>query len=226
MIIRKLVLIGVGAAVVLGGTAIVLDQMAPARQAPTTAGANPSSSDNSLPRPTDTATNGTPGGTEAPAAPSGATDSPAASDASGRPVLEVLPPAAAAPTGLPMPSPPAALIRTPLPGSGSAQGKVVDGFPGNVVTFPERTVLVSTSVSSSDRILQVTADGVVELSAAQVTGHFQQTLLALGFQSEVVTAADGQQAIRLWRGTDTVTVSITTTGTGSTRFALLGTLHA
>lgn len=125
-----------------------------------------------------------------------------------------------------MPSPPAPLIRTPLPASGSAQGKVVDGFPVNVVTFPERTVLVSTSVSSSDQTLQVTADGIAELSTAQVTGHFQQSLLALGFQSEAVTSSDGQQSIRLSRGTDTVTVAITTTGTGSTRFTLLGTLHA
>jgi hypothetical protein len=125
-----------------------------------------------------------------------------------------------------MPSPPAALIRTPLPESGSAQGKVVDGFPVNVVTFPERTVVVSTSVSSSDQTLQVTADGIAELGTAQVTGHFQQSLLALGFQSEAVTSRDGQQSICLSRGTDTVTVALTTTGTGSTRFTLLGTLHA
>jgi hypothetical protein len=125
-----------------------------------------------------------------------------------------------------MPSPPAPLIRTPLPASGTAQGKVVDGFPVNVVTFPDRTVLVSTSVSSSDTTLQITADGVVELSAAQVTGYFQQTLLALGFQSEAVMGVEGQQSIRLSRGADTVTVAMTTTGTGSARFTLLGTLHA
>jgi hypothetical protein len=113
-----------------------------------------------------------------------------------------------------------------LPASGSAQGNIVDGFPVNVVTFPDRTVLVSTSVSSSEKTLQVTADGIVELSTAQVTGHFQQTLLALGFQPEAVTAVDGQQSIRLTRGMDTVTVAITTTGTGSTRFTLLGNLHA
>jgi DNA-binding MurR/RpiR family transcriptional regulator len=66
----------------------------------------------------------------------------------------------------------------------------------------------------------------VELSAAQVKGHFQQRLLALGFQSEAVSDSVGQQSIRLSRGTDTVTVAITTTGTGSTRFTLLGSLHA
>ncbi|MEO8283544.1 MAG: hypothetical protein ABI568_09100 [Pseudarthrobacter sp.] len=84
---------------------------------------------------------------------------------------------------------------------------------------------MSTSVSSDDRTLQVTAVGIVDLSPAQTTGHFQQSLLALGFQAESVSSGDGR-SIRLSRGTDTVTVSITTTGTGSTRFTLLGTLHA
>lgn len=233
MIAKKLVLAGVVAAVLLGGGAVVLDQMAPAGETPPIAGAGPTTSESGLPRPSESGRSGTTGageGTETPsasAAPSEAVPSgAAASDSSGRRVLEVLPPASAAPTGLPMPSPPAALIRTPLPASGAAQGKVVDGFPVNVVTFPDRTVLVSSSVSSSDKTLQITADGVVELSAAQVTGHFQQTLLALGFQSEAVTGVEGQQSIRLSRGTDTVTVAITTTGTGSTRFTLLGTLHA
>ena len=237
MIAKKLVLAGAVAAVLLGGGAVVLDQMAPAGETPPTAGAGPTTSESGLPHPSESGSGGATGAgepTEAPSAsaapseavPSVAATSPAASDPSGRRVMEVLPPASAAPTGLPMPSPPAPLIRTPLPASGSAQGKIVEGFPVNVVTFPDRTVLVSTSVSSSEKALQVTADGIVELSTAQVTGHFQQTLLALGFQSEAVTGVEGQQSIRLSRGTDTVTVAITTTGTGSTRFTLLGNLHA
>ena len=233
MIAKKLVLAGVIAAVALGGTAVVLDQVSPASEAPPTAGTARGSADSTSPHPSGTGTGGTAAageGTEPPsgvAVPPGAgvTPSPAATDPAGPQVLEVLPPAGDAPTGLPMPSPPAALIRTPLPASGSAQGKVVDGFPVNVVTFPDRTVVVSTSVSSDDRTLQVTAVGIVDLSPAQTTGHFQQSLLALGFQAESVSSGDGR-SIRLSRGTDTVTVSITTTGTGSTRFTLLGTLHA
>jgi hypothetical protein len=233
MIAKKLVLAGIIAAVALGGTAVVLDQMSPASESPPTAGAGPGPADSSIAPPSGTGTVSTAGPADSTesspgvAAPPGAavTPSPAASDPAGRQVLEVPPPAGDAPTGLPMPSPPAALIRTPLPPSGSAQGKVVDGFPVNVVTFPDRTVVVSTSVSSEDRTLQVTAVGIVDLSPAQTTGHFQQSLLALGFQFESAASGDGR-SIRLSRGTDTVTVSITTTGTGSTRFTLIGTLHA
>ncbi len=230
MIAKKLVLAGIIAAVALGGTAVVLDQVTPASEAPPAAGPGASPLDSGTPHPSETAAGSTAGAGKGKESPSGVdaggTSSPAASDPAGPRVLEVPPPASAAPTGLPMPSKPAALIRAPLPASGSAQGKVVDGFPVNVVTFPERTVVVSTSVSSTERTLQITADGVVELSAAQVKGHFQQSLLALGFQSEAATAADGRQSLRLSRGTDTVTVAITTTGTGSTRFTLLGSLHA
>lgn len=234
MMTKKLVLAGAVAAALLGGAAVVLDQMAP--DSPPAAGVLPSSEASGLPSPSGTGTGGTPeaGGGTAPATTSAASEAAqrGAAASSGetappqRPVLEVLPPASAAPTGLPKPSTPAALIRMPLPGSGSSRGKVVDGFPVTVVTFPERTVLVSSSVSSSDRTLQVTAEGIVELSAAQVTGHFQQKLLALGFQAEAAPAVGGQQSIRLTRGKDTVTVATSTTGTGSTRFTLLGTLHA
>lgn len=203
MIAKKLVLAGVIAAVALGGTAVVLDQMSPASEAPPTAGAGPRPADSSFPQPTGTGTGGTAG----------------AGDATQSPSSVSVPPDAGVSTS------PAALIRTPLPASASAQGKVVDGFPVNVVTFPDRTVVTSTSVSSDDRTLQVSAVGIVDLSPAQTTGYFQQSLLALGFQPESVASGDGR-SIRLSRGTDTVTVSITTTGAGSTRFTLQGTLHA
>jgi hypothetical protein len=238
MIAKKLVLAGVIAAAALGGTALVLDQVSKPSEAPPAAVGGNGAVDTGAPQPsaTGSGTAGAGGGPESPGAgpaPSaaalppavGAPPSQAASGPAGHQIQEVLPPVSAAPTGLPMPSPPAALIRTPLPASASAQGKVVDGFPANVVTFPDRTVMVSSSVSSEDRTLQATAVGIVDLSPAQATGHFQQSLLALGFQAESVASGDGR-SIRLARGTDTVTVSITTTGTGGTRFTLLATLHA
>ncbi|MCY1250813.1 hypothetical protein D9M72_644900 [compost metagenome] len=56
--------------------------------------------------------------------------------------------------------------------------------------------------------------------------HFQQKLAALKFWSEAAPAADGQRSVRFVRGTDSVTLTTSTTGTGSTRFMLLGNLHA
>jgi hypothetical protein len=113
----------------------------------------------------------------------------------------------------------------PLPASASAQGKIVDGFPSDALPFPEGTVVVSTSVSAADAVLQVTADAISAASQDSVVGHFQQRLSALHFWSEPAPAAEGQRSVRFVRGTDSVTLTTTTTGTGSTRFMVLGSLH-
>ena len=124
-----------------------------------------------------------------------------------------------------MPSPPVPLISAPLPAAASAEGKIVDGFPVDALRFPEGTVVVSTSVSPAEGTLQVAADAIVGLSQDSVTGHFQQVLGSRGFWSEPVPAAEGQRALRFGRGTDSVTLTASTTGTGGTRFMLLGNLH-
>jgi hypothetical protein len=125
-----------------------------------------------------------------------------------------------------MPSPPAPLISAPLPAAASAQGKIVDGFPADALRFPEGTVVVSTSVSPAEESLQVAADAISSLSQDSVAGHFQQVLGGLGFWSEPVPAAAGERALRFGRGADSVTLTASTTGTGGTRFMLLGNLHA
>lgn len=219
---KRLVIAGIGLAALLGGAAVVLDQMtadtppassaAPlARSGPQTAGASAA--------PEATASEGAGKGT--PASPEGSAESPASAPA-GR---EVLPPVSATPSGLPVPSPPAALVSAPLPKSASAQGKVVDGYPADVLPFPDGTVLVSTAVSPAEGTLQVAADAIVGLSQDSVTGHYQQVLGSRGFWSEPVPAAEGQRALRFGRGADSVTLTASTTGTGGTRFMLLGTLH-
>ncbi len=125
-----------------------------------------------------------------------------------------------------MPSPPAPLISMPLPAAASAQGKIVDGFPADALRFPEGTVVVSTSVSPAEGSLQVAADAIAGLSQDSVAGHFQQVLGSLGFWSEPVPAAAGERALRFSRGADSITLTAATTGTGGTRFMLLGNLHA
>jgi hypothetical protein len=108
----------------------------------------------------------------------------------------------------------------------SARGEIVDGFPGDVISFPDGTVVVSTSVSPADGSLQISADAIVTASQDSVVGHFQQILGPLKFWSERAPAADGQQSMRFRRGNESVTLTTATTGTGSTRFMLLGNLHA
>ena len=216
---------GIGVAALLGGTAVVLDQItlgqsaesrfAPLSGSPTAAG--PGTGPGAADAPAQ------PGADGAAAAPdAGAADSPAPAPA-GR---EVLPPVSASPAGLPMPPPPAPLVSLPLPERASAQGKIVDGFPGDAIPFPDGAVVVSTEVSPADGSLQISADAIVMSSQDSVVGHFQQTLGPLKFWSERVPAADGQQSVRFSRDNDSLTLTTATTGTGSTRFTLLGNLHA
>ncbi|MDV8146292.1 hypothetical protein [Arthrobacter sp. B10-11] len=232
MIAKKLVIAGVSVAAVLGGAAVVLDQMAGAPDvspgtssstaAPGPAGAGGSEPPGVPPAAT-LATPGTAAGGGDGTVP-GSGESPG-SKAPGSGVREVLPPVAAAPSGLPKQSPPVALVSRPLPPTASAQGKIVAGFPEASLPFPDGTVVVSTAVSAADSVLQVTADAISGASQDSVMGHFQQQLAPLSFWSEEAPAAEGQRSVRFVRGADSVTLTTSTTGTGSTRFMLLGNLH-
>ena len=162
---------------------------------------------------------GAPGGAAKPSA--GSVKPPPPAPAS----QEALPQVSASSHALPVPKPPAPLIRGPLPATASAQGKIVAGFPRDVLSFPRGTVVGSTAVSASDGALQVAADAIVALNQDSVVGHFQQILGARKFWSEPVPAAQGQRAVRFSRGKDSLTLTTRSTGTGATRFMLLGNLH-
>lgn len=222
---KRLVIAGIGVAAILGGTAVVLDQItagqsAESRSTPV-AGSSPTTAGSSAgPVAADGAAQAEAGGGAA------APDGGAADGSTPAPVgREVLPPVSASPSGLPVPSPPVPLVSLPLPAMASARGEIVDGFPGDVISFPDGAVVVSTSVSPADGSLQISADAIVTSSQDSVVGHFQQILGPLKFWSERVPAGAGQQSMRFSRGKDTVTLTTAATGTGSTRFMLLGNLH-
>ncbi|AOT04988.1 hypothetical protein [Arthrobacter sp. U41] len=224
---RGLVIAGIGLAAILAGTAVVLDHTAAGQAADSSlaapGGGGPPQAAGPSAEPGKPGAATSPGAGNGAAAPDGGSSQGSATAPAGR---EVLPPVSASPSGLPMPSPPAPLIGRPLPETASAQGNVVDGFPAEVITFPEGTVVVSTGVSSADGSLQISADALVASSQDSVAGHFQQILGPLKFWSEPVPAAEGQRSIRFSRGTDSLTLTTVTTGTGSTRFMLLGNLRA
>lgn len=231
MMARRLVIAGICLAVLIAAVAIVLDQMAgkpgntsaqsssvpsTSSSAPASGGATP----NSAGTPTSgSSSSGVEGGSG-----EGSSAEGNGGQSTAKP-LEVLPPVTATPTGLPEPSPPAPLITGALPQPGAASGEVVDGWPADIVSLPSGTTIGSTSVSTSGDILQVSADGIVAKPQAEVLGSFRQSLVSHGFWSEAAPAADGAVAERFVRGTDTVTVSVSTTGTGASRFQLLGSLH-
>lgn len=235
MLVKRLVLIGAGAALVLGGTAVALDSMARQPSAPSAA-SSPAAQDGSTTA-ASPPSGGSSGAATAGAAPEGngqdggsATQpNPAATGDANAPaprVLEVLPPVST-PTGLPQPTAPTALVRAPLPANALEKGKLVAGFPADVLAFPEKTAIVFTGVSSDGNKLQATGEGIVVLTQDQVAGYFQQALQGKGFISETAqSAVPGESAIRLVRGTDSVSLTFATTGTGSTRFHLLGSFTA
>ncbi|WP_284987109.1 hypothetical protein [Arthrobacter sp. fls2-241-R2A-172] len=231
MMARRLVIAGICLALLVAAVAVIFDQMA-GRTASTTA------QDSSASRPAPSSSGqgqsapagATPGGgTPASGSPSpgqaGAGPETGGDGQSTAKPLEVLPPVTASPSGLPEPSAPAPLISGALPAPGTAAGKVVDGWPVDILTLPAGTTIGSTSVSTSGNALQVAADGIVAKPQSEVLGSFSQSLVSHGFWSEQAPAADGAVASRFVRGSDTVTVSVTTTGTGASRFQLLGTLH-
>ncbi|MFW0772185.1 hypothetical protein ACLRGI_03350 [Paenarthrobacter nitroguajacolicus] len=240
MMARRLVIAGICLAVLIAAVAIILDQMAgkpgpsvaqsPSSSAPSAAGSNPTAAVTVPGSAGAPAVNPPSGSPTSGAEGSGNGDSSAGNNGEGdggpstaKP-LEVLPPVAATPTGLPEPSAPAPLIST-LPEPGRATGEVVEGWPAGVLTLPEGTTIGSTSVSTSGDVLQVAADGIVSKSQADVLAFFRQSMVSHGFWSEAAPAADGALAERFVRGTDTITVSVSTTGTGNSRFQLLGSLH-
>ncbi|WP_309075584.1 hypothetical protein [Paenarthrobacter sp.] len=238
MMARRLVIVGICLAVLIAAGAIILDQMAgqpgpsaaqsTSSSAPSAGSSNTSSggaSPGGAGDPTGDPLSGSPtsgadGNDDGSAGNSGEGD---AGQSTAKP-LEVLPPVTATPTGLPQPSAPAPLV-TGLPEPGSAAGGVVDGWPADILTLPEGTTIGSTSVSTSGNVLQVAADGIIAKPQPEVLASFRQSLVAHGFWSEPAPAAEGALAERFVRGTDTVTVSVSTTGTGNSRFQLLGSLH-
>lgn len=231
MMARRLVIAGICLAVLIAAVAVIFDQMAgktgsttaqessSSRPAPNASGATETSAGSAPGQ-------GTPGdGTPSSGSPSGGPQGTGSDGQSTPKPLEVLPPVTASPTGLPQPSAPAPLISGALPAPGTAAGEVVDGWPADILTLPAGTTIGSTSVSTSGNALQLTADGIVSKPQSEVLASFSQSLVSHGFWSEPAPAADGAVASRFVRGTDTVTVSVTTTGTGASRFQLLGTLH-
>lgn len=239
MLVKRLVLMAATAALILGAGALVIDNLARGPVPPSAGNTvtlepgqetkDPLSVEKSpdgVPAPaTATATGNEESAGSGADSGSGPGDATTPTESGDQPELEVLPPVSAPPTGLPMPSPPSALVSAPLPETASARMDVVDGFPSHVLSFPDTTVIVFTGVSSSGDTLQATAEGIAELPPENVVGHFRQVLLTAGFHSEDAAAAAGQHALRLTRGLDSVSISISTTGTGGTRFSLLGNFH-
>ncbi|NUT70214.1 hypothetical protein [Pseudarthrobacter sp. C4D7] len=204
-VLKRLCMTGASAAVALAGVALLLNQ----------AVAEPVNASVAMPASTQFAA------LAAPARPQASLPAQPGSDRGPRPP-EVLPPVQAPPRALPLPAAPAPLIRGALPAAASARNSVVRGFPSTIVSFPDKTVPVFTAVSPGEGAMEFTAEGITPLTPEQALAHFQQSLLKVGFRSDVAPTG---QSIVLVRGKDQISVSAAVTGTGATRFSLLGRFH-
>ncbi|MFF1829778.1 hypothetical protein [Paenarthrobacter sp. NPDC058040] len=222
---RRLVIAGIGLALVIAVIALVLDQLAVRPSANTAQGPTPSAGASASAKPSGSSAGEQTSGSPTSGASQGASGADGGTSPSAKP-LEVLPPVTATPTGLPEPSSPAPLLKGSLPAAGAASGKVVDGWPNEILSLPAGTTIGSTSISTSGDVLQLSADGIVGKPQQAVLDAFRAELVPHGFWSEDAPASDGAVATRFVRGADTVTVSVSVTGTGNSRFQLLGSLHS
>lgn len=176
------------------------ESTAPADPAKSTAGSTPSSDSPEAPA-----------GTQSPSSP-----------------VEVLPPSPS-PSGLPglspAPKPDKPLISKPLPKQGSADGELVSGYPASVLPPARGSTIETSSVSPTGSRLQVALNARTGQGAGGVLLFYRQTLTALGFTEDNVSATAGTQAAGFRRGKSSVTVTVRRKGDVSS-YTLFSTLYA
>lgn len=176
-----------------------------------------------------------------PGASSAGSSSPGASDrgTSGRAVrggahggTEILPSpssAASAAAGLPglrpVRSTTAPLVTRPLPRPASGTGTLAVGFPA-VLAPPDRDSIAVSSVSGAGDVLQAALTAGCRRPCDPLR-RYRVRLAALGFTEVSVPSVENRPAAALRRGTDSVTVSVTSdAGAGDQmEYAVLAVLH-
>jgi hypothetical protein len=213
----KAALIAVGAVVVIGAvvSASLLSggRGTPAAQA-TPGSASTSSSSSSSPSPSPSPSSGVD-----PGASTGRTPGPLPE---GTPTSgsEVPPPSGSAGHTLPPVTPAPALVSAPLPASGTKSGGLVAGFPTRIMGPAARTTVVSSSIATEGRIMQVALVGRSASSPADIRAHYALLWAALGLDPQQTT--DGTTAFR--GPYDSLTLSFVPSGTG-THYTVFGVFH-
>lgn len=160
------------------------------------------------------------------AAPSVNPKAPAAAPDPQRP-LEVVPPAKQSTSAaLPKSRVDAPLVKAPLPGEGSANGKLVAGFPTDVIDTAPSSALKSSSVSPQGNILQVSLVAHSKVEPLAVMQFYQKQFAQLGLGAAQAPASVGSSAMWFTRGTDKITVTTTPRDDGGTEYSVFGILHA
>jgi hypothetical protein len=121
----------------------------------------------------------------------------------------------------PATSPPPVFVGT-APKSGSASGKLVAGFPAELVV-PAGAKVASSSISTSGSRSQVTLDATVDGTPADALQTVAAGFAKIGLVGTPTSAVGGSTAEVFARGNDTVTVTVSKSGsrTELTVFAVL-----
>lgn len=122
-----------------------------------------------------------------------------------------LPPA----TGLPH------LVTAPLPATASANGKLVAGFPARGLPAAPGSTIGSSSVASQGGHLQITLVAKAGQAVTDVIAFYRAALAKYGMYDAPSPAVAGSTAVAFARGGDSVTVTATPAG-GGTSYVLYG----
>lgn len=141
--------------------------------------------------------------------------------------LEVAPPAQKSTSAaLPKSRDDGPLVKSPLPAEGSASGKIVAGFPTDVIEAAPASALKSSSVSPQGSILQVSLVAHSTAEPLAVMQFYQKQFAQLGLGAAQAPASAGSSAMWFTLGTDKITVTTTPRQDGGTEYSVFGILHA
>ena len=117
------------------------------------------------------------------------------------------------------------LVTAPLPKTASAKGKLVAGFPSEVIPIPSGLTISSSSVATQGDHLQATVVGTSTASEADVQSFYQAAFAKLGMTAAVAPAGASDTATTFSRGSDSITVT-TTAQTSGTALSIFGVFTA
>lgn len=129
------------------------------------------------------------------------------------------------PTPLPTSRPPAPILGGQAPKSMSAEGKLVRGFPSTIPVAPN-SVISSSSVASSNGVVQAALDANSSAPAADVTAFYQSALTKLGLSGRPLPSVGGSTAQSFARADDSITLTVTPLSGGRSHFTILAILRA
>lgn len=123
----------------------------------------------------------------------------------------------ALPPSTPLPFP----ISGPLPASASASGRLVAGFPSDVLPQAPNSRIAASSVAAQASRLQVTLEASTDRAVTELLSFYRTALAKYGMYDAPAPAAAGSTAVTFSRDADSVTITATP-ARGGTSYVVYG----